>query len=504
MADNIDGTQLSQQVKQLQDWQRAFDLNFTEQDRKGARRLVLLYNVWLIVLGSLTALGVLSLAGIVEYSKSIVSEAENHVQSQIAQAQKAADEHVTETENHVQLQLAEAQKAADEHIEQSIDFAALDQRAFDATKRNWEDRFQRDFEDSVFSQTTGIATGVKLFIEGQLQGRSDVRYRVTDPRRLKELAYALDALMEQYGNVLRKGSLEPNRRKAFLYTINGILDRARGLDNQGEEWFELAMKTDPDMPEPYILLARLYVDGTRYQAGNWSDAEKKKLTSDLFSQAQKCPNAAADLEVARIVCEIATLNEDYPKAISEAKHQIDRERQIRGEEDPRLHTWMGFAFWEMSGRPGINSEEYRLKAARAMLAAYQLDPEYVKALNNYIWMMTHTLKDDLFNPLDVVGKPSGTETLTDQDIAELKFAVKVLSSDPLVSSYPRMFDTVAEAKAVLAAGKSESQAYEDGAIDAINQAILAAHLFEPEDGNDLIDAKVKICAWIKLQTGHAR
>ena len=498
-------------LRKLSKWRKQLETQFGAADREAAKSLVTTWKTWIAVLGVL-GLGALAGAGVlVHHLNEMVESTQKSFDAKVDAAQKAANDSLISAQAELNSKVSEALKKADVTIAELVDEKGLEKRGFDASKASWEQQFQRTFDDAIFTHLTGLASTVKQTIQQQLEGRSDTRYRIKDPRRLSEMSYALDAVLEQYGEPLRAGNLPPNRRKAILYTVDGIADRARGVDELGRRWFELAIRTDPDMPEPYILLGRLATEGQRFHFGKFTNEDARIATLDYYRKATTIPEADKNEEARSIQCEVATYENKFRRAIELATTEIDFQEKTRGPEnvDPRMYFRKGWAYWQWTST--LTEPEaipMRLKAAWEMRRAFQHDPGYISALNNYIWFMTHDLHDKLIDPRKFVGKITVTEmdtelrlhtdpasnrrTVSSDDIAQLVWSTEFMRKIPYVQQYPRMLDTVAEAEAVLARLECEVKNAENDA----QRAVETASVFDYEDATDLKTARDRVFKWL--------
>jgi hypothetical protein len=460
-------------LESLQKWQKEAEDELGKEDRKKLKVAVDKWRVWAavtaILLGIVGLGGVASFWQVYESMKARYTEAEGRLKQRVEDSLKVAEAKLA---NHSIL-TDEALKNANEKVKEIVSEQSLRDLALKTITTKFREEIAGDLQDAFLTHVVGMASGAKADLDLQQHHAPDVRLLNSDPRKLKELSYQIDALLEQYKTQLATGNMSLSRRESFVFVVNAIVDRGRGYDGRAEDWLKLAIRTDPSLPEARTMLARLFVDNTEYQGqGKWNNPAKRKQAIDLLKDPATTQAIQSHLEVARTMPLLQELEREFDGAADAALRQIRIEMDSRGESDvdPRLFYRLGNArlhsYFDKSSSPHCGSlEPLRIATAEAYLDALKHDPEYLKAANNYLWVSTHRNADDSLIDLG---------DTKDQATTELRKRLDEFRNEPLTRHYPTLLNTIAEACASLASDADSCQR----AIQYADQSVEEGNLHE--------------------------
>ena len=381
----------------------------------------------------------------------------------------------------VEARFDDALEKIDEEVNLIVRDEFMRKRATEAAIERFYDDFQFELSSNDFANVTALLVNVKtqLYLYQTSAWRQAERWgqhlRV-DPLLVQTLLYAIDGLLETYRGPTLAGRLEPKQRSALILVANGIMKQALGQDDKAREWFEIACRHDPTFPESKVFLARLLGQKIRYNGKRskhpWPGAHEDRLQAILLlndaigiegdpletddpkkiaqwlRRIQRSADQPLNIEVKRSIPLLARLCGRFKLADQLAQNLIDEEKRRWSWPDPRLYYIKGLAIWE--GGFDIQSPRElvvcRKQAVEAMVEALKIDPRYLIALNNYIWMTSHYPG----GAMPFVGSLGvDNDCLDDDEKAELQTHLKQLQSYPFVKRTPDTLNTLAEAYLVL-------------------------------------------------------
>lgn len=372
----------------------------------------------------------------------------------------------------------EVKGTVDVQLQQVVNKHMLESKAF----KQAEDSIRQDLEqelanDSLFGIST-VLSNVKLTLERR-EDEPTQTGKLRDLKQLRELVYEADWLLETYVPLLTGGKVKAPRRLALLYLAQGLMSRARGYDEKAVEWYDLAHSTDGRLVEPLTFKAQLYAQRLNYQGGGkWgvrplegADEGNVAVRKDpgptrdkiiaLYEEAYggKIEPAAPrkprlNAELRRSLSQYFWARQDFPNAALEAQAELAREKAENGVGEAQTYFRLGRYYWDWT-RNETHPTAHRTAAIANMLEAARRDPDYLKALNNYLWYTTHTIDaTDSIRPIPA-----------DQARAIVPW-IKVFENKPGVQADSGMTDTLSETYYALALGSASAPGFQKGKTPA--------------------------------------
>jgi tetratricopeptide (TPR) repeat protein len=354
-----------------------------------------------------------------------------------------------------------AQKNVEERLDEQVQKAVVENHALDRAVESLRASLRNDLNDDLKLHVFNLSSSIETYLELQLMNPVSITAKFADPDLLQDLRYSVRSIVATYRTRFDTNRISDARRIALVDTLRGVVSRSLGHRDQAIKWYEEAQKADPKFVEVYPLLGRAYTEEKRYDAVTQKfDVPGKKKAIDFYRDALKSEEGGQSIEIARWGPEIALLEGNYDLAITRANEQIQAELQENREGDARLFRRLADAMWLKACE--TSDEGLRQKAAELLLKTTALEPDYLKAINNYLWVVTHSTADELLMQPNAL-------TAEERDSAWL--LLHEFEKRPITKEYAAFLSTIGEAYAVL--GTTEKH-YKVARVK-VGQAVDAAH-----------------------------
>lgn len=449
--------QLKQDVEKLQKWQTEFDDHLP----RGERRLVIEsyrdWSKWLKVVAALVGLGLvggsISIGYVVNWMADRTQEVKNSYES-------TAKEFETKLESKIAFRLDEDElrlRYTSQGSEQTIN------------------RLHAEFADSFAASAASVIANAKLTIRRQEQAADQLAYNTYRPLNLREILLLLEDLENRYADHVSEGRFSPQERLAYMACINSLLDISRGRPQRAWDWLERAKRSSPEFPEAYMIMGHMISAKIHYQGGSdkfgspEAQTEAKREFCRAVSLLGGPENPKAKLASSRALMLGATLDDckgNTPKdrevrpieSLIVAEEYIQRHIRFEAADmpdaiDPRLRYHLGMVQYMLSGHYGKENriaiaEDWRIKGLQNFQKAFQEDPKFIRALNNFIWLATHDCNENIRYPhqKEFTNKEKSAEAHTD---SVFRLYLEQLEGHPISTNDYTILSTLGEAYAAL-------------------------------------------------------
>jgi len=335
----------------------------------------------------------------------------------------------------------------DQRIKDSLDSGALRDKALTFTREAVVRRVQEDIDSNAVGELGTLLSNVKVTLQLRKDRSAEAGHTGAQVQDTTTLMYQLNALFESQMSPENRSALTPDRREALALLMSGVLERVRDKKDYADDLFRLAHRRDPSLPEPLLYLASNNLSRVGYVgSGNWTLDSYRKETIRYLNEAVSIPGAKQSHEVQLMLCWLPYLNNQPELAVNQIDALIASDTKSGRKLDPRLYANRGFLNWLIYAKQPRN-DSLRLESARDNYRAFELDSEFIDALNGYVWNITHRSEnDDLVTPGD------------ESESNRIKQSLSLLASDPSIRHSANMLNTVGEAYAALGM-KKEAHAF---------------------------------------------
>lgn len=398
--------------------------------------------------------------------------------------------------------LKTASERVDKRIEDLVKENVLADKAAKQVSKQLSQEMRDEFADTYATTTAELIANAKLMFRMPENGKT--AGVVFNTLNLREHAVLVEDLEQAYAVKLAAGKLPAQTQKALVQCLNGIIESAKGhVSGRGvtaTTWYEVAARTDPEMPEPHVLLGMVHALNVRFNGTDFVPKEELQHAGESFSKAYHLQEASGNQTALLTLCRAMAvgMTEDNVKngtleidptlgalkgIVESITKIIDGERARGGiaSIDARFYSALGLAQLRVAilltpraksssdPAPEIDSvrkkliEDWQRKALESFLLAHKHDPTYTRALNNSIVLMTHDAREEICYPLmddgeilkvlDAERKNTSSDAAGERSFGLFRLLLEGIEHNPFFKEDSTLLNTAGEAYAALLSGR---------------------------------------------------
>lgn len=471
--------EISKKVALIEESQAIQEKDFPKEDRITARQFILRGRAWVLAAFAVVAMGGVGMPIGISYLLNWIT---NQALTQKRDLEAVAKNNLDDARTEINKRLGQALKEANDVIKDQLSSTNLRHELAKEYTSKLEAALTREFKEDFSIHAAGMIAGVKLYIESLSVQAVQTPSAHREPKILREILYSLQDLERTYSDKLAAGKMETNKRSAFLYAVSALFDRARGFHDREIEWLMEAIRTDGTFAEAQLFLAQAYAQKVHYKGdGKWSNEEDRITASEAYGKAVKLFSGRTDAAARLAACSKAmldaTISHDtnaHINFLTTVNGHIAAANSA-GQPEPRCLSLVGLIHLNVY-QDEAHLPKHRIESAKAFLLSFTVDPEFIRSLNNFIWMVTHDFSDKITLPLSLDGsfQEKGEAPLfRNQDEALFRDQMRVLENHPLAQEDPAQLNTLAEAYASLCTKDRPLELVKSDALKARRIALKA-------------------------------
>ena len=412
-------------------------------------------------------LSIISILGVSSFS--VFKAVDNVIES----TQSAFIDRVTKAENKFETELEELEIEAKTSIATIVDEKILSRNVLNKLTDHYLNEIEPLVKDNLYLLLQARASNLSNSIDTLVRSKTDGRSRIQKPEILDDVRYLLSNVIEEYRTKLVSGRIKATERKALIYIFSGFQAIVSGNEALAAKWFTHAFSIDSNIVESKLALAFLILRGPSLPD---QKTNKFELARNVLSDVYETPNfiwknntewnkwqGLYSYVKAKSFTKSDRSKPPYSNLLDDARKKFKSQITLSDGTDARLNFYLGNVervFCE------IKNAGYCKQAVTQFEEAIRIDPEYISALNNYVWFQSHNVDYSIIQISNNVVKTKLENRLTD------------LESMPILKKNISSINTIAEG--YVAIGEYDkalkvAQKIADIAFTYENKAIQAAY-----------------------------